>query len=55
MRYVIRRLFQSLIVVFGVSVVAFGMLFMTGDPNPRSRTGEAAPTHTAGGRVAKPG
>jgi peptide/nickel transport system permease protein len=24
--------FQSLIVVFGVSVVAFGMLFMTGDP-----------------------
>jgi peptide/nickel transport system permease protein len=32
MRYVIRRLFQSLIVVFGVSVVAFGMLFMTGDP-----------------------
>ena len=32
MRYAIRRLFQSLIVVFGVSVVAFGMLFMTGDP-----------------------
>ena len=32
MRYVIRRLLQSLIVVFGVSVVAFGMLFMTGDP-----------------------
>jgi ABC-type dipeptide/oligopeptide/nickel transport systems, permease components len=31
-RYLIRRLFQSLIVVFGVSVVAFGMLFMTGDP-----------------------
>ncbi|HKP26895.1 MAG TPA: ABC transporter permease [Dongiaceae bacterium] len=32
MRYVIRRLSQSLIVVFGVSVVAFGMLFLTGDP-----------------------
>ncbi len=32
MRYAIRRLLQSLIVVFGVSVVAFGMLFMTGDP-----------------------
>lgn len=32
MRYVVRRLLQSLIVVFGVSVVVFGMLFMTGDP-----------------------
>ena len=32
MRHLIHRLFQSLIVVFGVSVVAFGMLFMTGDP-----------------------
>ena len=32
MRYLIRRLLQSLIVVFGVSIVAFGMLFMTGDP-----------------------
>ncbi len=32
MSYVTRRLLQSLIVVFGVSVVAFGMLFMTGDP-----------------------
>jgi len=32
MRYIIRRLLQSLIVVFGVSMVAFGMLFMTGDP-----------------------
>ncbi len=32
MRYIIRRLLQSLIVVFGVSIVAFGMLFMTGDP-----------------------
>ncbi|MFZ4531611.1 MAG: ABC transporter permease [Alsobacter sp.] len=32
MRYVVRRLLQSLIVVFGVSIVAFGMLFLTGDP-----------------------
>ena len=32
MRYVIRRLLQSLIVVFGVSIVAFGMMFLTGDP-----------------------
>jgi peptide/nickel transport system permease protein len=32
MRYIVRRLLQSLIVVFGVSIVAFGMLFMTGDP-----------------------
>jgi len=30
--YIIRRLLQSLFVVFGVSIVAFGMLFMTGDP-----------------------
>ena len=32
MRYIIRRLLQSIIVVFGVSIVAFGMLFLTGDP-----------------------
>ena len=32
MRYILRRLLQSLIVVAGVSVVAFGMLFLTGDP-----------------------
>jgi peptide/nickel transport system permease protein len=32
MRYVIRRLLQSIIVVFGVSVAAFGMTFLTGDP-----------------------
>lgn len=32
MRYIIRRLLQSVIVVFGVSIVAFGMLFLTGDP-----------------------
>ena len=33
MRYIIRRLLQSVIVVFGVSIVAFGMMFLTGDPD----------------------
>jgi peptide/nickel transport system permease protein len=32
LRYVVRRLLQSIIVVFGVSMVAFGMTFLTGDP-----------------------
>jgi peptide/nickel transport system permease protein len=32
MQYIIRRLLQTLVVVFGVSIVAFGMLFLTGDP-----------------------
>jgi peptide/nickel transport system permease protein len=32
MRYVIRRLLQMVVVVFGVSIVAFGMMFLTGDP-----------------------
>ena len=32
MRYILRRLAQSVIVVFGVSIVAFGLLFLTGDP-----------------------
>src|SRR5215468_646163 len=32
MRYLVRRLLQSIIVVFGVSVAAFGMSFLTGDP-----------------------
>lgn len=32
MRYVIRRLLQSIVVVFGVSIVAFAMTFLTGDP-----------------------
>ena len=32
MRYIIRRVLQSVIVVFGVSIVAFGMMFLTGDP-----------------------
>jgi peptide/nickel transport system permease protein len=32
LRYVVRRLLQSIVVVFGVSIVAFGMTFLTGDP-----------------------
>lgn len=32
MSYIIRRLLQSVVVVFGVSLVAFAMLFLTGDP-----------------------
>jgi len=32
MRYVARRLLQTLVVVFGVSIAAFGMSFLTGDP-----------------------
>jgi peptide/nickel transport system permease protein len=32
MRYVIRRSLQAIIVVFGVSIAAFGMSFLTGDP-----------------------
>jgi peptide/nickel transport system permease protein len=32
MRYLIRRLLQSIFVVFGVSIVTFGMTFLTGDP-----------------------
>jgi peptide/nickel transport system permease protein len=32
MPYLVRRLLQSIVVVFGVSVAAFGMTFLTGDP-----------------------
>jgi peptide/nickel transport system permease protein len=41
MQYVIRRLLQTLIVIFGVSIVAFGMMFLTGDPT-EVLLGEAA-------------
>ena len=30
--YLIRRLLQTLLVIFGVSIVSFGMMFLTGDP-----------------------
>ena len=40
MRYVIRRVLQSIMVVSGVSIVAFEMMFLTGDPlRPFSATG----------------
>ncbi len=32
MHYIINRLFQTLIVIFGVSIFAFGLMFLTGDP-----------------------
>lgn len=32
MYYVIRRLLQAIIVIFGVSIISFGLLFLTGDP-----------------------
>jgi peptide/nickel transport system permease protein len=31
-RYIIRRLLQTILVVFGVSVVSFGVMFLSGDP-----------------------
>lgn len=31
-RYLIRRVLQAIIVVFGVSIIAFGAVFVTGDP-----------------------
>src|SRR5881397_2318684 len=32
LRYVVRRLLQSLLVLLGVSVIVFGLLHLTGDP-----------------------
>src|SRR5439155_18427341 len=32
MRFLIRRLLQSIVVIFGVSIVAFGLTYLTGDP-----------------------
>lgn len=31
-RYVIRRILQSIIVLFGITILAFGCMFLTGDP-----------------------
>ncbi len=31
--YIVRRLAQAIIVVFGVSIMAFGLMFLTGDPS----------------------
>ena len=30
--YIVRRLLQSLIVLFGVTILSFGLLFLSGDP-----------------------
>ena len=54
LRYVVRRLLQSIIVVFGVSIVAFGMTFLTGDPtevHPRRRRRPHASTEIQEFRV----
>ena len=32
MEYLVRRLLQTIIVVFGVSIISFGLMFLTGDP-----------------------
>jgi peptide/nickel transport system permease protein len=32
MAYLVRRLLQTVIVVFGVSIISFGLMFLTGDP-----------------------
>ena len=32
LRYLVRRLLQAVLVVFGVSLVSFGMMFLSGDP-----------------------
>ena len=41
MQYLIRRLLQTIIVVFGVSIFSFGLMFLTGDPT-EVLLGEAA-------------
>jgi peptide/nickel transport system permease protein len=32
MRYVVRRLLHGLVVLFGVSIIVFGLTWLTGDP-----------------------
>lgn len=46
MAYLVRRLLQTVIVVFGVSVFAFGLMFLTGDP-AEVRLGAGADLMTA--------
>ena len=31
-KYILKRLMQSVIVIFGVTICAFGLLYLTGDP-----------------------
>jgi len=45
MRYTIQRLLQTIIVIFGVSIISFGLMFLTGDP-AIILLGEAADTMT---------
>ena len=45
MQYIVNRLLQTLIVIFGVSIFAFGLMFLTGDP-AIMLLGEAADTMT---------
>jgi len=46
MAYLVRRVLQTVIVVFGVSVFAFGLMFLTGDP-AEVRLGAGADLMTA--------
>ena len=32
MAYVVRRILQTFIVILGVSILSFGLMFLTGDP-----------------------
>lgn len=43
--YIIKRLFQTIVVIFGVSLITFGLMFLTGDP-AEMLLGEAADTMT---------
>ncbi len=45
MGFIVRRLLQTIIVVFGVSIMAFGLMFLTGDPT-EVLLGEGADTMT---------
>ena len=45
MQYIVNRLLQTLIVIFGVSIFAFGLMYLTGDP-AMMLLGEAADTMT---------
>ena len=46
MAYLVRRVLQTVIVVFGVSIFAFGLMFLTGDP-AEVRLGAGADLTTA--------
>jgi len=52
LRYVGRRLFRSVFVLLGVSMVVFGLLFLTGDPAALMLPVDATPEQMAGFRRA---